>query len=131
MKAKFEKIALLVVSVALILGLTASLSSCSYAFGLVEEFLGDRLNGGDGTEADDGNENGDKDDQQSDGGSENKPGSSVGSGTADEDKSDQGEDETLEFYPGQGSVSPESIDAKNRALLSTVDIVSSFGLSPS
>lgn len=131
MKVKFEKIALLVVSVALILGLTASLSSCSYAFGLVEEFLGDRLNGGDGTETDDGNENGDKDDQQSDGGSENKPGSSVGSGTSDEDKSDQGEDETLEFYPGQGSVSPESIDAKNRALLSTVDIVSSFGLSPS
>ena len=125
---KSEKIRSLIVSIALVLGLTLSLSSCASVLDMVDEIFGDQL-----AESDVIKDGGDKD--KGDGGSVDKPTGGddniTGGGTGSSDVQNPDEEDKIEFYPGQGSVDAENISAKNRILLSTVVIMSQFGASPS
>ena len=152
MEKSFKKIAVLILSLAIVLGSVLCLSSCS---NMVFEIISTIMENGDSTDG--------STDQGGDGLSDGTSGSNSCSSSGDssldsEGKNDQtpsnpstpsipggesggntsgGEtgttdgDTDVEFYPNQGSTSAENVAAKNRTLLSTVVIVSHFGNSPS
>ena len=144
MKIKFGKIAILIMSLAVIIGVTFSMSSCSSVMDFVDGII-DIGNSDDGDASvtplpDDGDEENkipesDKDSEDDSANTDDgKDNTNTDTDTEEPEVPDSGEedeDAPLEFYPGMGSVPAENISAKNRTLLSTVVIISQFGQSPS
>ena len=129
MRNKFEKLTLLIIALAMVIGTTVCLSSCSNSmFRIVEELFENAADSeADGDHSDNGSENSGTSNKPED----NKGGVNESGGGNSDNTGSEDEDDGIAFYPGQGSVPAESISAKNRTLLSTVVVVSSFGTSPS
>lgn len=137
MKNRFEKLTVLVIALAMVIGAVFCLSSCSNAlFDVVDSLFegaenpNDADNGGgdDNVPGDLPDDSGTADKEE-----ENKDPVNSESGSDDSDNTGSNEEakDEIEFYPGQGSVPAENISAKNRTLLSTVVVTTSFGASPS
>ena len=121
MKINSAKIRSLVVSVALALGLTLVLSSCSTVLDLVDSVFGEALAESDVVKDNGNNKN------DGDGTDTNKPvggnDSSSGTGTGSSNTQTPDDSDEIEFYPGQGSVPAENISAKNRAVFTACIII--------